>query len=109
MVRRIISFNVLIAPNQYGRYMNSIAYSIRYVREGLFKLACAHRPVIARDDKWRDPVRQPTSTIPPSVNVRPRIVARTFDHQPMVRGLVNGVILSLAIWLTAGYLTFILR
>jgi hypothetical protein len=54
-------------------------------------------------------VRQSTSTTPQSVNVRARVVARTYDHAPMMRGLVNGVILSLAIWVAAGCLTFILR
>lgn len=33
----------------------------------------------------------------------------TFDQDRMMRGLMHGVILSLAVWLTAGYVTFILR
>jgi hypothetical protein len=54
-------------------------------------------------------VRQSISTITSPVTARARVVARTDDNQPMVRGLVNGVLLSLAIWLVAGYLTVILR
>jgi len=55
------------------------------------------------------PVRQSISTITPTVTAPARVVARTDDHQPMMRGLVNGVLLSLAIWLVAGYLTVTLR
>ena len=33
----------------------------------------------------------------------------TRDHDRMMRGLVHGVILSLAVWLTAGYLTLMMR
>ena len=40
---------------------------------------------------------------------RSRAVAATTDHQRMMRGLVNGLLLSLVVWLTAGYLTIILR
>ena len=32
-----------------------------------------------------------------------------YDQDRMMRGLVHGVILSLAVWLTAGYVTLILR
>ncbi len=38
-----------------------------------------------------------------------RVIAAANDQQRMMRGLVHGLILSLAIWLAAGYLTFILR
>lgn len=33
----------------------------------------------------------------------------TCDQDRMMRGLVHGVILSLAVWVTAGYVTLILR
>jgi hypothetical protein len=40
-----------------------------------------------------------------------RLQASTaIDHQDrMMRGLVHGAILALPVWVTAGYLTFILR
>ena len=31
------------------------------------------------------------------------------DQDGMMRGLMHGMILSLGVWLTAGYVTFILR
>ena len=40
---------------------------------------------------------------------RARAVASSGDQHRMTRGLVNGLILSLAIWLAAGYLTVILH
>ena len=40
---------------------------------------------------------------------RPQAVAATIEQQRIMRGLVNGLILSLGIWLTAGYLTLILH
>ena len=33
----------------------------------------------------------------------------TCDQERMMRGLVHGVILSLVVWVTAGYVTFVLR
>ncbi|WP_428532853.1 hypothetical protein [Rhodopila sp.] len=33
----------------------------------------------------------------------------TCDQERMMRGLIHGVILSLAVWVTAGYVTFVLR
>jgi hypothetical protein len=40
---------------------------------------------------------------------RARAVAAAEEQQRMMRGLVNGLILSLGVWLVAGYLTFILH
>jgi hypothetical protein len=38
-----------------------------------------------------------------------RVAVRSDDEAQLIRGLVNGVVLSLAIWLTAGYIAFMLR
>lgn len=55
---------------------------------------------------------------PPATPTQPTFGAHTAittaavadsDQDRMMRGLVHGVILSLALWLTAGYLTLILR
>ena len=43
-----------------------------------------------------------------SASVRPRATVRA-DESNMVRGLVNGIVLSLAVWLAAGYVAFILH
>jgi hypothetical protein len=50
-----------------------------------------------------------TSTPPSSVGFRPQAAARACGTPLMVRGLVNGVVLSLAVWLAAGYVAFILH
>jgi len=52
---------------------------------------------------------QPTGQF--AAQARPRMRARVAanNQHGMMRGLIHGVILSLAVWLAAGYLTLILR
>jgi hypothetical protein len=85
------------------------AAKIRFARVLLIEVGgrspvCYHRPM-RRSGRVRD-----FSSVAPSVN-RPTQQARVAvgQHHRMMRGLVHGIVLSLAIWLAAGYLTFILR
>ncbi len=58
-----------------------------------------HFPSIA----YSEP-RQRASTRP-----MPRAIAATDDQERMLRGVFHAAMLSLAAWVTAGYLAFILR
>ena len=40
---------------------------------------------------------------------RPRAIVATSEQQRLMRGVVNGLILSLPVWLAVGYLTVILH
>jgi hypothetical protein len=59
--------------------------------------------------KRSEPVRHPTFTTTSLVSSRLRAAVRTDEQPHMVRGLMNGILLSLAIWLAAAYVAFILR
>jgi hypothetical protein len=48
------------------------------------------------------PTQQPTAAVC-------AVAEQTETRDRMRRGLVHGIILSLAVWAAAGYLTFILR
>jgi hypothetical protein len=54
-------------------------------------------------------MRRLTSITAPSVNFHPRVAVRSGGQPHMARGLLNGIVLSLAVWLAAGCLAFILR
>ena len=54
-------------------------------------------------------MQQFTSTTKTISHSRARVVAAADDQQALMRGLVNGIILSMALWIAAGYLTFVLR
>jgi hypothetical protein len=54
-------------------------------------------------------VRQSNPSATPTTRTPPRAAVRVADKPNMVRGLVNGIVLSLAVWLAAGYVAFILR
>jgi hypothetical protein len=54
-------------------------------------------------------VHHPTSTTTSLVGSHPRTAIQADAPSHMIRGLVNGMVLSLAVWLAAGYVAFILR
>jgi hypothetical protein len=53
-------------------------------------------------------MRQNHSTTQSAPQVRAR-ASTAVDQDRMMRGVAHGIILSLAVWVAAGYLTFILR
>ncbi|MEA2741314.1 MAG: hypothetical protein QOH05_4621 [Acetobacteraceae bacterium] len=54
-------------------------------------------------------MRQSSPTARSATHSRPG-TSTAIDHQDrMIRGLVHGVILSLAVWIAAGWLTFMLH
>jgi hypothetical protein len=70
-------------------------------------LALAHWAVINDPEKRSVRVRRSSSTGRSAIYGRTKVASD--DQNGMMRGLVHGLILSLAIWVVAGYLTFILR
>jgi hypothetical protein len=74
-----------------------------------FKLACDHRPVIDDRNTGAVRVRQIPSAAQSTQHTRAVAWSVDNDQQAMIRGLVHGVLLSLAVWVIAGYVTFALR
>jgi hypothetical protein len=54
-------------------------------------------------------VQQLTSTAQYAVRPQARAVATARDENSLLRGLTYGVVLSAAVWILAGYVTFALR
>ena len=53
-------------------------------------------------------MRAITSSSRSTTPLRARAVARSHDQERMLRGVLHGVLLSIAVWVSAGYLAFVL-
>jgi hypothetical protein len=69
-----------------------------------FKLACAHQPVIDMPNRRSVRVRQLPLAEQSESHSCPQVLAQ----RGVLRGVIRAVILSFVVWLTAGYLTFVL-
>lgn len=102
-------YSTLNPRNSYRRFVNWPNRSTQFDRVLLIEVGAASPACYPGLNERSVRVRRFPPMMQTPIQARPRTRMALSRQRGIMRGVVHGILLSLAIWVAAGYLTFILR